>query len=248
MFTRRLDPEGGTLRLTPGEESLFVDMVPSLRSVAMGKKATGASLAPEDELDGGLEEVSCFITLWAFFRDRAIVLRVRWHFVCCKRKALEVNNIYNTSETRSSDTCALAIFNVTYTTRYKTAMQHIMSDHGLMMHVFQVMGPSPDDMDEDEDGMKESAVNRQTALLSLDVLARVLGRRHQGAFIGVLDDVTEIVAGKGPAALPGELTFQLISFFCRPCMLKSPQEMFFVACVCACEITGPDRRWTHMVA
>lgn len=52
--------------------------------------------------------------------------------------------------------------------------------------------------------MVESAVNRQTALLSLDVLARVLGRRHQDAFVGVLDDVTEIVAGKGPGALPGE--------------------------------------------
>lgn len=79
----------------------------------------------------------------------------------------------------------------------------------------QVMGPSspsgrggPDDaMDQDSDaeGMKESAVNRQTALLSLDVLARVLGRRHQVAFEGVLGDVTEIVAGVGSGALPGEL-------------------------------------------
>lgn len=61
-------------------------------------------------------------------------------------------------------------------------------------------------MDEDGEGdMVESAVNRQTALLSLDVLARVLGRRHQGAFVGVLDDVTEIVAGEGPGALPGEM-------------------------------------------
>lgn len=72
------------------------------------------------------------------------------------------------------------------------------------------MGPSSgsaDGMDEDkaEGDMVESAVNRQTALLSLDVLARVLGRRHQGAFVGVLDDVTEIVAGGGPGALPGEI-------------------------------------------
>ncbi|CAM9674824.1 unnamed protein product [Hapterophycus canaliculatus] len=50
--------------------------------------------------------------------------------------------------------------------------------------------------------MKESAVNRQTALLSLDVLARVLGRRYQAAFVGVLDDVTDIVAGVGTGALP----------------------------------------------
>lgn len=79
MFTRRLDPEGGTLRLTPGEESLFVDMVPSLRSVAMGKKATDASLAPEDELDGGLEEVrSSLLTLFTFFRLRTLVLCVLW--------------------------------------------------------------------------------------------------------------------------------------------------------------------------
>ena len=71
------------------------------------------------------------------------------------------------------------------------------------------MGPSAgatDAMDEEkgEGAMVESAVNRQTALLSLDVLARVLGRRHQDAFVGVLDDVTEIVAGEGPGALPGE--------------------------------------------
>ncbi|CAM9975544.1 unnamed protein product [Ectocarpus sp. 13 AM-2016] len=65
-------------------------------------------------------------------------------------------------------------------------------------------GGGPDAMEQDSEltGMKESAVNRQTALLSLDVLARVLGRRHQGAFEGVLDDVTEIVAGVGPGALP----------------------------------------------
>lgn len=71
------------------------------------------------------------------------------------------------------------------------------------------MGPSAgatDAMDEEkgEGAMVESAVNRQTALLSLDVLARVLGRRHQDAFVGVLDDVTEIVAGEGPGALLGE--------------------------------------------
>lgn len=78
-------------------------------------------------------------------------------------------------------------------------------------HLTQVMGPSsraaadPMDEDEGEGDMVESAVNRQTALLSLDVLARVLGRRHQGAFVGVLDDVTEIVAGEGTGALPGEI-------------------------------------------
>lgn len=59
MFTQRLDPDGGALRLTPGEESLFVDMVPSLRLVAMGKKATGSATAPDQEvsMDGKLEEV-----------------------------------------------------------------------------------------------------------------------------------------------------------------------------------------------
>lgn len=59
MFTRRLDHEGGALRLTPGEERLFVDMVPSLRSLAMGKKATGESWTAEEysTKDGGLEEV-----------------------------------------------------------------------------------------------------------------------------------------------------------------------------------------------
>ncbi len=59
-------------------------------------------------------------------------------------------------------------------------------------------------MDDADEDMGESAVNRQTALLSLNVLARVLGRRHQGAFVGVLDDVTQIVAGDGPGALPCE--------------------------------------------
>jgi len=61
MFTRRLDPAtaGGAQRLAPEEESLFVDMVPSLRSVAMGKKAGGSSSAAEsdDALEAGLEEV-----------------------------------------------------------------------------------------------------------------------------------------------------------------------------------------------
>eukprot|EP00903_Cladosiphon_okamuranus_P012984 g12116.t2 len=133
MFTQRLDPagggSGGALRLALGEESLFVEMVPSLRSVAMGKKAGGSLSATEEDeaVEAGLEEV---------------------------------------------------------------------------------MGPSAgvaDAMDEEEGDcdMAESAVNRQTALLSLDVLARVLGRRHQDAFVCVLDDVTEIVAGEGPSALPG---------------------------------------------
>ncbi|CAM9381439.1 unnamed protein product [Ectocarpus fasciculatus] len=136
MFTRRLDPaegggSGGAPRLSPGEESLFVEMVPSLRLVAMGKRSVGGTEGDDDDIGEGMEEV---------------------------------------------------------------------------------MGPSspsggvgePDAMDQDSDadGMKESAVNRQTALLSLDVLARVLGRRHQGAFEGVLGDVTEIVAGAGPGALP----------------------------------------------
>lgn len=61
MFTRRLDPAtaGGAQRLAPGEEGLFVDMVPSLRSVAMGKKAGGSSPASEGDrvLEAGLEEV-----------------------------------------------------------------------------------------------------------------------------------------------------------------------------------------------
>ncbi|CAM9175365.1 unnamed protein product [Ectocarpus sp. 12 AP-2014] len=137
MFTRRLDPaegggSGGAPRLSPGEESLFVEMVPSLRLIAMGKRSVGGAGKDDGDMGEGIEEV---------------------------------------------------------------------------------MGPSspaegggggPDGMDQDSDpnGMKESAVNRQTALLSLDVLARALGRRHQGAFEGVLDDVTEIVAGVGPGALP----------------------------------------------
>lgn len=87
------------------------------------------------------------------------------------------------------------------------------------------------DQDSDPDGMKESAVNRQTALLSLDVLARVLGRRHQGAFEGVLGDVTEIVAGVGPGALPGKLyyyksifAYNLLSIWLL--FLPIPQSMY----------------------
>lgn len=122
MFTRRLDPGGVNFsRLTAGEEALFVEMVPSLRSVAAGVKSAPSESSSEDE---GLEEV---------------------------------------------------------------------------------MGrpPSADMMDTDGQEREESAVNRQTALLSLDVLARVLGKRHETAFIGVLKDVTGIVAGDGPGALPG---------------------------------------------
>lgn len=83
----------------------------------------------------------------------------------------------------------------------------------------KVMGRSSGAMDEDdgEDDMTESAVNRQTALLSLDVLARVTGRRHKGAFVGVLDDVTEIVAGKGSGALPGELRLLIFFFVVLSC-------------------------------
>ncbi|CAM9439904.1 unnamed protein product [Ectocarpus sp. 6 AP-2014] len=135
MFTRRLDPaegggSGGSPRLSPGEESLFVEMLPSLRLVAMGKRSVGGAGEDDDDMGEGIEEV--------------------------------------------------------------------------MGPSSPVGGGGPDAMhqDRDADGMKESAVNRQTALLSLDVLARVLGRRHQGAFEGVLGDVTEMVAGVGPGALP----------------------------------------------
>lgn len=71
-----------------------------------------------------------------------------------------------------------------------------------------------DDMVDDEDEASlactqaraaESVVNRQTAMLSMDVLARVLGRKYQSAFVGVLDDVTQIVTGTGPGTLPGQL-------------------------------------------
>ena len=144
MFTRRLDPAAGAAapRLSPGEESLFVEMVPSLRMVAMGRSTRSPSGGAGDN-----------------------------------------------SEMDSDPTLE------------------------------EVMGPSMDE-DEEETG-EESAVNRQTALLSLDVLARVLGRRHQAAFVGVVDDVTEIVAGVGPAALPGEgrggMIFQ--PGVCRPYIL-----------------------------
>lgn len=50
----------------------------------------------------------------------------------------------------------------------------------------------------------ESDVNRQTAILALDVLARVLGRGHPSSFLKVLGDVTHMVAGTAPGALPGE--------------------------------------------
>ncbi|CBJ49062.1 conserved unknown protein [Ectocarpus siliculosus] len=136
MFTRRLDPaegggSGGAPRLSPGEESLFVEMVPSLRLVAMGKRSVGRAGEDDDDIGEGIEEVM------------------------------------GPSSPEGGEG-----------------------------------GPDAMDQDRDEDGMKESAVNRQTALLSLDVLARVLGRRHQGAFEGVLGDVTEMVAGVGPGALP----------------------------------------------
>lgn len=126
MFTHRLDPSGGGApRLSPGEESLFVEMVPPLRRVAMGG---GSEI---EGFEAGVEEVM--------------------------GRSLEAE-----------------------------AME---------------------DGDEDDDKGEESAVNRQTAMLSLDVLARVLGKRHQAAFVGVLDDVTEMVAGDGPGALPGEFVF-----------------------------------------
>lgn len=79
--------------------------------------------------------------------------------------------------------------------------------------------------------MAESAGNRQTALLSLDVLARVLGRRHQGAFVGVLDDVTEMVTGEGPGALPGEIRHVCLSW--SPVWrLFFPHVVDFSALVC----------------
>lgn len=114
MFTRRLDPaSGGSPSLFPGEESLFIDMVPSLRLVATGKSHVVDS-DDENVVMGGGRAAS------------------------------------------------------------------------------------------DGRGDEESPVNRQTALLSLDVLARVLGRRHQLVFMGVLDDVTEIVAGDVSGDVPGE--------------------------------------------
>lgn len=137
MFTRRLDPAaagGAAPRLSPGEEYLFVEMVPSLRMVAMGRSTRNPSSGDNSDMesDPNLEEV---------------------------------------------------------------------------------MGPSTNE----EEAGEESAVNRQTALLSLDVLARVIGRRHQAAFVGVVDDVTEIVAGVGPASLPGEGRDEIFFFFSTGC-------------------------------
>lgn len=63
MFTRRLDPaegggSGGAPRLSPGEQSLFVEMVPSLRLVAMGKRSVGVAEEDDDYMREGIEEVS----------------------------------------------------------------------------------------------------------------------------------------------------------------------------------------------
>lgn len=112
MFTRRLDTSGGdVMSLSPGEQSLFIDMVPSLRIVATGK------------------------------------------------------------------------------------MLPVESDEDVVMD--SAPGRSA------ECPEKEVSINRQTALLCLNILARVMGRRHQVVFAGVLDDVTEIVARDGSSALPG---------------------------------------------
>lgn len=81
------------------------------------------------------------------------------------------------------------------------------------------MGPSRDAKAVGEEEKKERAVNRQTALLSLDVLARVLGKQHQGAFVGVLDDVTEIVAGEEPSALPGACVCNGLLLWNNTCFL-----------------------------
>lgn len=125
MFTRRLDPaRGGTPRLSPGEELLFIDMIPSLRMVAKGKMSAG----DDEGAEGDMEEVM-------------------------GRSSSEVE-------------------------------------------------PMEEDANDSTDE-EESLINRQTALLSLDVLARVLGRRHQDAFMGVLDDVTSIVAREGSDSMPG---------------------------------------------
>lgn len=83
-------------------------------------------------------------------------------------------------------------------------LQHSFLKNRMILRVGKVMGSSYDAMDDSEEDVEENVVNRQTALLSLDVLARVLGSRHQGAFVGVLDDLTEIVGGNGPGALPGK--------------------------------------------
>ena len=132
MLTRRLDPAGRAApRLSPAEETLFVEMVPSLRSVVTGVKSsplswssTGDSSVGDDDSAEGLEEV---------------------------------------------------------------------------------MGQQPmdEEMSSGERDATETSVNRQTALLTLDVLARVLGTRYQTEFVDVLADVTSIVAGDGPGALAG---------------------------------------------
>lgn len=56
----------------------------------------------------------------------------------------------------------------------------------------------------DDVEVEESDVNRQTAVLALDVLARVLGRGYESSFSKVLEDVTHVIAGTGPGALPGK--------------------------------------------
>lgn len=69
MLTQRLDPagrgSGGAQRLTPEEEDYFVEMVPSLRSVAMGKKAGGPLPSTEENeaMESGLEEVRTLSSL-----------------------------------------------------------------------------------------------------------------------------------------------------------------------------------------
>lgn len=63
-----------------------------------------------------------------------------------------------------------------------------------------------DAMDEDDDESgngKENTLIRQTAMLSLDVLARVLGRRYQSAFMSVLDDMTEVIVAGEPGSPSG---------------------------------------------
>ncbi|CAM9117936.1 unnamed protein product [Choristocarpus tenellus] len=61
-----------------------------------------------------------------------------------------------------------------------------------------------DDMSDVQGQMEESLLNRQTALLSLDVLARSLGRRHPKAFVSVLDVVTVIVEEGGHHLAQGD--------------------------------------------
>ncbi|CAM9637092.1 unnamed protein product, partial [Phaeothamnion confervicola] len=56
--------------------------------------------------------------------------------------------------------------------------------------------------DDEQNGAGENAINLQTALLSVDVLARMLGVQHPEAFAGVLDDITALVAAGLP--LPGQ--------------------------------------------